>query len=109
MIRIFYDRSFHSKAFGENLKELKIRWFYCDVLPTEPAEKICFLSDEGTTLETLDFTIYIGSTPTFLLGLPVVAESRFRLRFWVFLCFIFFFHIAILQFPDRLCEPEACI
>ena len=25
-----------------------------------------FLSDEGTTLETLDYTIRIGSTPTFL-------------------------------------------
>ena len=25
-----------------------------------------FLSDEGPTLETLDFTFYIGSTPTFL-------------------------------------------
>ena len=25
-----------------------------------------FLSDEGLTLETLDFTIRIGSTPTFL-------------------------------------------
>ena len=25
-----------------------------------------FLSDEGPTLETLDFTIRIGSTPTFL-------------------------------------------
>ena len=25
-----------------------------------------FLSDEGTTLETLDFTIHISSTPTFL-------------------------------------------
>ena len=25
-----------------------------------------FLSDEGPTLKTLDFTIYIGSTPTFL-------------------------------------------
>ena len=24
------------------------------------------LSDEGPTLETLDFTIHIGSTPTFL-------------------------------------------
>ena len=25
-----------------------------------------FLSDEGPTLKTLDFTFYIGSTPTFL-------------------------------------------
>ena len=25
-----------------------------------------FLSDERPTLETLDFTFYIGSTPTFL-------------------------------------------
>ena len=25
-----------------------------------------FLSDEGPTLETIDFTIRIGSTPTFL-------------------------------------------
>ena len=25
-----------------------------------------FLSDEGPSLETLDFTFYIGSTPTFL-------------------------------------------
>ena len=25
-----------------------------------------FISDEGPTLETLDFTIRIGSTPTFL-------------------------------------------
>ena len=25
-----------------------------------------FLSDEGPTLETLDFTTHIGSTPTFL-------------------------------------------
>ena len=25
-----------------------------------------FLSDEGATLETLDFAFYIGSTPTFL-------------------------------------------
>ena len=25
-----------------------------------------FLSDEGPTLETLDFTVRIGSTPTFL-------------------------------------------
>ena len=25
-----------------------------------------FLSDEGPTLETLDFTIRIGSTPTYL-------------------------------------------
>ena len=25
-----------------------------------------FLSDEGPTLETLDFAFYIGSTPTFL-------------------------------------------
>ena len=25
-----------------------------------------FLSDEGATLETLDFTIHIGSKPTFL-------------------------------------------
>ena len=27
---------------------------------------ILFLSDEGPTLETLDYTIRIGSTPTFL-------------------------------------------
>ena len=27
---------------------------------------LCFLSDEGPTLETLDFTICIGSTPTCL-------------------------------------------
>ena len=26
----------------------------------------CFLSDEGPMLETLDYTIRIGSTPTFL-------------------------------------------
>ena len=25
-----------------------------------------FLSDDGSTLKTLDFTIYIGNTPTFL-------------------------------------------
>ena len=25
-----------------------------------------FLSDEGSTLETLDFTVHIGSIPTFL-------------------------------------------
>ena len=31
-------------------------------------------SDEGPMLETLDYTIRIGSTPTFLLGLPVVAR-----------------------------------
>ena len=30
------------------------------------SERIMFLSDEGPTLETLDFTIRIGSTPTFL-------------------------------------------
>ena len=29
-------------------------------------ERIMFLSDEGPTLKTLDFTIRIGSTPTFL-------------------------------------------
>ena len=29
-------------------------------------EKVLFLSDEGPTLETLDYTIRIGSTPTFL-------------------------------------------
>ena len=28
--------------------------------------EILFLSDEGPTLETLDYTIRIGSTPTFL-------------------------------------------
>ena len=80
MIRIFYDRSFHSKAFGENLKELKIRWFYCDVLPTEPAEKICFLSDNGQTLETLDFTIRIGSTPTFYISINFQAPFYLKER-----------------------------
>ena len=29
-------------------------------------KKVLFLSDEGPTLETLDYTIRIGSTPTFL-------------------------------------------
>ena len=28
--------------------------------------KTSFLSDEGPMLETLDYTIHIGSTPTFL-------------------------------------------
>ena len=28
--------------------------------------QVLFLSDEGPTLETLDFAFYIGSTPTFL-------------------------------------------
>ena len=27
---------------------------------------LMFLSDEGPTLETLDFAFYVGSTPTFL-------------------------------------------
>ena len=27
---------------------------------------LAFLSDEGPVLETLDYTIHIGSTPTFL-------------------------------------------
>ena len=30
------------------------------------AKNILFLSDEGPMLETLDYTIRIGSTPTFL-------------------------------------------
>ena len=29
-------------------------------------ERVFFLSDEGPMLETLDYTIRIGSTPTFL-------------------------------------------
>ena len=29
-------------------------------------KKFLFLSDEGSMLETLDFTIHLGSTPTFL-------------------------------------------
>ena len=33
---------------------------------THPAITPWFLSDEGPTLETLDFTIHIGSTPTVL-------------------------------------------
>ena len=31
----------------------------------ETTETMLFLSDEGPTLETLDITIRIGSTPTF--------------------------------------------
>ena len=30
-----------------------------------------FLSDEGPTLETLDYTIRIGSTPTFLYSIRI--------------------------------------
>ena len=30
------------------------------------SSSVCFLSDEGPMLETLDHTIRIGSTPTFL-------------------------------------------
>ena len=32
----------------------------------EREEKRFFLSDEGTMLETLDYTIRFGSTPTFI-------------------------------------------
>ena len=36
------------------------------VFSAERKKKTVFLSDEGLTLETLDFTICIGSTLTFL-------------------------------------------
>ena len=38
-----------------------------------------------------------------LLGLPVVAKSRSVSGFLKF----FYFHVVILQFPDRLCGTEA--
>ena len=34
--------------------------------PSSERNKILFLSDEGPMLDTLDYTIRIGSTPTFL-------------------------------------------
>ena len=37
----------------------------CDVAKKEEQMFSLFLSDEGPTLETQDFTIRIGSTPTF--------------------------------------------
>ena len=37
-----------------------------EILPNTKQRAIRFLPDEGPTLEMLDYTIHIGSTPTFL-------------------------------------------
>ena len=92
------------------------------ILPTH-ASNALFLSDERPTLETLDFTIRIGSTPTFFYfdlylysayaaryvyysGLPLWGA---RVLKWApFLYFFFFsFRVDKLQYPDRLCETRA--
>ena len=39
---------------------------YCRYRKQSLTSKKHFLSDEGPTLETLDFTLHIASTPTFL-------------------------------------------
>ena len=39
---------------------------YCRYRKQSLTSEKHFLSDEGHTLETLDFTLHIGSTPTFL-------------------------------------------
>ena len=39
-----------------------------------------FLSDEGTTLKTLDYTICIGSTPTFL-NLDLYSYSAYSAHY----------------------------
>ena len=57
-----YDATLVLKVIERGLKS------YCVYDQTFVREKqnIFVLSDKGPTLETLDFTIHIGSTPTFL-------------------------------------------
>ena len=40
-------------------------WSHCFVGVEGNSGSVCFFSDEGPTLETLDFAFCIGSTPTF--------------------------------------------
>ena len=53
--------------------QVEKRWCTVDMLQSKVwsvqrplSERNMLLSDEGPTLETLDFTFYIGSTTTFL-------------------------------------------
>ena len=66
-----------------------------------------FLSDEGPTLETLDFTIHIGSTPTFLyfdLYLNTAwLRSTLRLIHYLNLLYILRFLIKVLL-VDHVCQ-----
>ena len=39
--------------------------YVCSLTVFKSYNQLLFLSDEGPTLETLDFTFHIGSTPTF--------------------------------------------
>ena len=49
------------------IKTLHLHWLAkYSIILDPPMNYILFLSDEGPMLETLDYTIRIGSTPTFL-------------------------------------------
>ena len=52
---------------GIQLKRSKVAVLPIWIVMSFVREKtLLFISDEGPTLETLDFTVHIGSTPTFL-------------------------------------------
>ena len=56
--------------------------YVCSLTVFKSYNQLLFLSDEGPTLETLDFTFHIGSTPTFSyfdLYLNTAYASKLRL------------------------------
>ena len=70
-----------------------------------------FLSDEGPTLETLDFTIRIDSTPTFLYfdcTLSLLGTRRLRLYIYIYIhIYIYYIYIGyICIYIERERERE---
>ena len=65
--RLGYTRSVATASIGKPLLMFQSKYKKSNVSSVGPfSETNVFLSDEGPTLETLDFALYIGSTPTFL-------------------------------------------
>ena len=63
----------------------------------------CCLSDEGPTLETLDFTIHIGNTPTFYISICISTLPTQHTMFILLIKLLYFkVPVAMMRsLPDR--------